>query len=132
MKKWEKGYKPASFEDIQEHIIKAIEFAYKLERQNEGKDIPYEGYDVGMDTKVSNPEAVYALSAKMIEFNEEDQGRSPLETIITICLQLGIEQGRRINMEKLATKFNLIKGYSRELKSQIDYLGKEFEIGEEE
>ena len=97
MKAWPKNDKPASFEDIVAPLKAAIKFAYKMSRRNINKNIQYKGFDIGQAQFATCFHANETLSAKHLKFTLEDQGRDALEEILGIAVQLGIEQGRRIN-----------------------------------
>lgn len=96
MKKWPDNDKPASFEDLTEPFIKAINFAYDLTRKNEDKNIPYNGYDNGELACCPGIEILF--DKESLEYNLDDQGRDALTVILTAAIQVGIEQGRRIAM----------------------------------
>lgn len=103
MKPWPEDDKPAEFSDIANPLVNAIRFAYWLERQNEDIDIPYDGLNIGKDCAATCLPANEVLSAKRLE------GYDPLEQIIMLAVQLGIEQGRRITMKGNAVKMLRIK-----------------------
>lgn len=93
-KEWPADDKPAYFEDLVIPFKKSLRFAYKMQRQNKGKDIPYSGFINGsLHCCLPIHEA---FSAENVRYSHEDQGRDALETIIGAILQVGIEQGRRI------------------------------------
>lgn len=97
MKEWPKDPAQAvDFCELVNPIIAAIKFCYDLKRKNEDKDVPYNGYPNGWRERVTTPTPAEWLTTKSLKWNEEDQGREVLEVIISIALQLGIEQGRRI------------------------------------
>ena len=99
-KQWPEKDKTVGFYEIAEPIIKALKFAYRLRRKNLRKDIPWNGLDIGEELKASNFSPDSTLSHESLRFNQEDQGRNALEVIIGIAVQLGIEQGRRIEVER--------------------------------
>ncbi len=88
--------KSVEFDDLCEPVCKALRFAYKLQRQNEGSSIPWTGLDLGQRELVCSPSPDDKLSASSLQFDDEDQGRDALEVIVAIAVQLGIEQGRRM------------------------------------
>ena len=100
MKVWNSEGKPENFSDLVNPLVDAIKFSYKLERKNEDKDIPYEGFDIGDREQISNLSPDELLKAKSLEWSKDDQGRTALEEIIGIAFQLGIEQGRRIDKHR--------------------------------
>jgi len=94
MKKWpEDDTKTVYFSELVDPMIKAIEFGYKMERINEDKDNPYDGYDTEMEeqTTCSNPKET--LSVKNLKFS-----------------QLGIAQERRMLRNKMEGSMKLMKG----------------------
>lgn len=93
---WPTDGKPADFSDLVAPIVKAIKFTHTLDRQNTDKDVPWDGPNIGASELACCFDPLYALSAEMLAYDEEDQGRDALEVIIGIALQIGIEQGRRI------------------------------------
>lgn len=90
--------KPYSFDEIAEPILRAIRFAYKLERRNKGRSIPWRGPPIGRNEAACSPDFKERLRAGNLAYADEDQGRDALEEIVGVALQLGIEQGRRITM----------------------------------
>lgn len=99
MKKWPENDKPADFEDLIKPFIPVLRFAYKMRRQNQDKDIPYNGYEHG-SLHVCHP-LVEKFKAEQMAYDKDDQGRDALEVIIGAIMQVGIEQGRRIAMDSL-------------------------------
>jgi hypothetical protein len=87
---------PYKFDDMADPVLKAIRFAYKLERRNKNKNVPWNGPRLGENMRANSPEFAERLRAGRLAYAEEDQGRDALEEIIGIALQVGIEQGRRI------------------------------------
>jgi hypothetical protein len=97
-KPWPKDGKPASFgEDILPPLLRAIRFAYDLKRRNAGKSVPWNGLDIGEEEKVGCHTPKVKLSRRQLKYSEEEQGRDVLEEIVGLAVQLGIEQGRRID-----------------------------------
>lgn len=96
-KPWPKDQsKYVSFEKLADPIRKAIEFAYEIKRKHVHRGIPWSGYDIGRDAKATCFSPHEALGKKCLDFNLEDQDRDVLDTIIQVAVQLGIEQGRRV------------------------------------
>ena len=52
MKAWPEENELPSMEDLVSPLYKALQFLYELERKNEGKDVPYKGYDIGARERV--------------------------------------------------------------------------------
>lgn len=98
----------AQFDDLVQPILSAIRFAYSLRRKNRDKNIPYDGYDRPSILHVC-PSVTETFSSDYLTEVEEDQGRTALDEIIAVAVQIGIEQGRRL--EKAENK----KIFSRRL-----------------
>ena len=86
---------PRSFTETITALRKALRFAYKLERQNRDKDIPWDGPELGEEDLCGNLPAKEGLSAHHLRIDEEDQGREADEKILALAYMLGLEQGRR-------------------------------------
>ena len=114
MKQWPKDNKSlSSFEELTEPVVRAIRFAYKLERKNSNLDIPWLGYDIGEKEKGTSRSPDKKLSVEKLKYQEEEQGRSALETLIGLAVQLGIEQGRRLQKEDMYAKIFLFEHLKR-------------------
>ncbi len=96
-----------TFDSLAEPIRKAIAFAYSVKRKNADKRIPWNGPDIGKDDKATCLSPREALSKANLAWGLKDQGRDALDAIIQIAIQLGIEQGRRAEHEKLASDISL-------------------------
>ena len=96
---WPDDDKPIRFELLANEICKAIRFAYKIKRQNEDQDIPWRGPNIGPSDRVTCLSPHEQLSAEMLAWSKDDQGRDALDEIVGLALRLGIEQGRRIFKE---------------------------------
>lgn len=124
LKPWPKSNKTVPFTDLVEPIRKAIEFAYRLERQHAKQSIPWKGLTHGDRVLVTNPNPRDMLSAESLEFEMEDQGRDALDTILATAAQLGIEQGRRMALEELQSIAGMTKTYMRAAKDCVDDLAR--------
>lgn len=108
-REWPKDGKPASFEDLTLPIRKAIRFAYKLERRNVEKDIPWRGLPKGRHELVCTLPIEKALSSANLRYSLDDQGRDALQEILAVQCQLAFEQGRRIALQDIETWLMLIE-----------------------
>ena len=88
-----------AFEDLVEPVVQSIGHAYTLKRRNAWENIPYNGYNIGWDALVSCPDPIVQLDVDKIERSIE-QGRSPMHVLVGIAVQLGIEQGVRIEKKR--------------------------------
>lgn len=103
MKTWPKDKcEVASFDDLCDPIVKAIRFVYKIERINDGKDVPWSGLPLEGHLLGGCIDAEEKLNASNLKYSEEDQGRDPLREIVALAVQLGICQGIRIQRKKVA------------------------------
>ena len=97
MKKWSNQKdETAIFSDLADPILKAIRFAYKLKRKNIDEDIKWKGYDIGENDKVTCFSPDEKFKVKSLAWALEEHGMDALHEIITVAIQLGIEQGRRL------------------------------------
>lgn len=108
MKKWPEGNETVRFDDLVEPVCEAIQFAYNLERKNRNRSIPWTGLDISEDTKVGCPSPPDRLRRDSLRYDEEEQGRDALRVIVGIAIQVGIEQGRRIQWNRLDTELSLL------------------------
>jgi hypothetical protein len=103
----EKKNEPLSFTDICDPLVKALRFAYKLERRNRDKNIPYKGPNIGPREQASCLAAKHQLTSEALIYSEEDQGRNADDEIIGLAIRLGIEQGRRLERQDDYGKWRL-------------------------
>ena len=99
MKKWPESGKPVPFEELVDSVRQCISHHYRLFRKNTHVPINYKGYDIGSGSKATCLSPDEALTLNMLEYDLKEQGRDALDVIIGIAIQLGIEQGRRIEHE---------------------------------
>jgi hypothetical protein len=131
IKSWPENGGVASFTDLCEPIVQALADAVgrcmvrteKVKRRNgygfrsstSGIDaIEYHGYDIGEREKVGCSSPDVRLSKKQLQYDWSEQGRTPVDVLVALAVQLGIEQGRRIAAQEAektgpAFKLKLIK-----------------------
>lgn len=109
MKEWPTDGATVRFVDLADPIVEAIRFAYDVKRKNRGKDIPWNGYNIGERALLSCHNQQERLTAGSLAYAESDQGRDALTEIISVAVQLGIEQGRRMEWEHMADWLPLAK-----------------------
>lgn len=107
MKTWKKDGSVADFEELVMPFMRAIKFAYKLERQNENKSIPYTGYGITPTALACDFDVKESLSKGKLAWQDEAHGRSALEVILCKAMQVGIEQGRRMMYNEIKTSIPL-------------------------
>ena len=100
-KPWPKSG-PVSFSELTEPVVAAIEQAYRIRLKEEVLDggIEWTGFDIGEPDKVCCFSPSESLNGFNLRYSYTDQGRNPLEEIVGVAVQLGIEQGRRLQAER--------------------------------
>jgi len=82
-----------AYSDLIEPVVDALNFAYDLERKNDGEDIPYEGWP---HTEVAGmPPVEHLLTAEQLRYDEKENKRPPYRRILNVAFLLGMENGRR-------------------------------------
>jgi len=101
--KWPGGLETLRLRELSAPVCKALRFAFKLQRRNTTKDIPWEGpNDIpGM----CQPDIPDQLTLDGLRRQREGAEVDTLEALVTIAIQLGIEQGRRMEAKDGRTKF---------------------------
>ena len=89
---------PWSFEQITEPLVAAFRHAYKLERQNQDVDTPWPQLAPNIDSRqrATTHGIKDRLSAEMLRYSEEEQGREAIVELVGAAVALGITQGLRI------------------------------------
>ncbi len=79
-----------------------------MKRRNRSKDFDYQGYTQGKNELACclDPETIF--TAENLRYDKENQGRDALEVAVSVAVQLGIEQGRRIEKEENGEKIKLL------------------------
>lgn len=109
MKKWPKNpNETVRFDELVTPLRKAVKYAYKLTRINVKKDIPWTGYEHGDYIGTTNPDPEEMLNRRW-QSHEREQGRSPIDTILAIAVQLGIEQGMRLERQRGGPRVSLVE-----------------------
>jgi hypothetical protein len=96
-KPWPDDNQIVPFDDIVEPIRDAINQAYRLTRKR--KPIVWTGLDIGRSEKAGGPSPDEDLSVKSLAYHT-DRDRDAMDVIIAHAVRLGIEQGRRLQIEK--------------------------------
>ena len=93
---WPKDGKAADFSDLADAVRDTIRHCYTLKRKNKNVDVDWNGPDLPECMQATCLTFDEQLQADKLKYSKEDQGRSAIDVIIGIALQLGIEQGRRM------------------------------------
>ncbi len=100
MKEWPKDNKTVSFTELVDSVTSAIRFCYFLRRRNRSKDFDYQGYTQGENEFACCLDPKTLFTAESLEYDKKHQGRDALEVAIAVAIQLGMEQGRRMERQK--------------------------------
>lgn len=90
MKTWP-SVGPVDFETLTEPLARWLR-AYQ-----EGRVEGYDGLALGENESVGSLQPADALTADSLQYNRIHQGRDVFDVVIGLAVQLGIEQGRRLN-----------------------------------
>ena len=92
-------------------LVEAFEFAFKMERQNEGEDIPYEGPEITANQLSGGFNVKYTLSAENMEHHADDA----LQSLISCAMRLGMEQAYRMILDESY----LTSQYARDIRRDL-------------
>lgn len=127
MKEWPEKSAIVRFTDITKPVIRAMKFAYTLKRKNRQRDIPWEGLDIGKEEQVGCFSPVDKLTAFNLEYSLDSQGRDALTEIVGVAVQLGIEQGRRMAYNDMASRIDMLKLMHKGMDSPLEQLQREMD-----
>lgn len=103
MTDWPENDAPVGFDELTGPVMKVIREYYDLTPS--GLFPTWEGLPLPTEMRATCLGYEETLTGEYLEYAEKEQGRSPLETMLGIAVQLGIEQGRRIEASKGAVKY---------------------------
>jgi len=118
MTNWPKNDKHMHFSELTEPVCRAIRKAYKLTSKDYGEGIKWTGPELPQSMRAGCLPYDELLTRKQLEYSEQDQGRDPLEEIVGIAIQLGMEQGRRLNKTDLEIPLEILDMAVKILKSK--------------
>ena len=114
---------PYSFDDLTVPVCDAIRELYDLKpRGDYGDKVEWTGPDLGKSLRANSLTFDVALTRDSLEYNNENQGRSPLQTVVGIAIQLGIEQGRRLYRKDQEMSLKLLDMAVKLLKNDDDII----------
>lgn len=110
MKEWPKNGDTLSLKEIVDPLVDAFDQCYNRTRKNEAADFTYKGLDFGAPEKAEGLSPAESLTNAGFAAAERAKGQTPLHVILETGVKLGIEQGRRIQIERslLTSSFNEI------------------------
>lgn len=116
MKEWPEDGSTVRFEDLSDPLRKLVDHFYELKCLPK-KEVPYNGYDcynLGDKELVGCWSVMDTLSIEGICYHEE-RGRDPMKVILSLAVQVGIEQGRRAYREEHSKDIDLLKLLAEQL-----------------
>ena len=116
MTEWPEDGSPALFENLSTPIVSAIRFAYHLERQNQHKNIAWNGPPWTTLYPVVKTEE--RLKAGILTQLWHKNNKTALDEIIRLAIQLGIEQGERLF--KQTTEYKDLKNFHDTVKTLLE------------
>lgn len=122
-KQWPANKKTIDIESATQPIIECIQDFYHIEEKEIKKSVRYKGYLRPKNMAHVVPEDPNRdLNNEGLAYHKE-RGRTPLEILITLAFQLGMEQGRRwlLEEEKLTRSILDITRYNKtpEIKNAV-------------
>lgn len=100
-KEWPEDNKVTRFSNITDPVRKALQVAMDKGDAVYEDGIKWTGLMQGKFTAAVAQAPTVALHAQNLTYSNKEQGRDVFTEIISIAVQLGIEQGRRMMVEKL-------------------------------
>ncbi len=91
--------------ELSKPICRALRFAFNIRRANTTKDVPWDGPDSIPSMADGLPDLRDQLTIEGLRRARESCSADTLESIVIIAIQLGIEQGRRMEANDGRTKF---------------------------
>lgn len=88
--------KTANFSEILDPLVNAVKATHKIERI-EGIGYDWDGLPNGDRESPISVDPNERLTAKYLDWQANYNDNSALEIILTLAIQLGIEQGRRLD-----------------------------------
>lgn len=119
--------KTVNFSDLVKPVCMSIRFAYRLIRRNEHRSVPWTGYDIGASEGASELACCSSpderLQQSQLKYDEESQGRDALEVIVGVAIQLGIEQGQRMERKRRVGKYDFAVVLAKEVLRVVENEG---------
>lgn len=104
--------KPADYESLIDPVVKTIKKTYRMTKKKITGPIPWDGVDdIGPTGRASSPTKLKEILSRATLKYHEERGRDLLEVLIMVAVSCGIEQGRRIQRERLKSDAILIGHY---------------------
>ena len=124
---WPEDDKPADFEQLLDAVRNAFDQGVVWERNNRNVDVLWTGPPVPKSmAHVSMPYDL-VFSAERLKWNEDNHDRDFVDAIITTAIQLGIEQGRRCELERIEFERMILKMRISKIKENVDQIANNLE-----
>jgi len=99
-KEWPTDGEVVDHIDLVMPLRRALDHHYELVRKENVGDTPYDGYNIGKEDRAQSHSPSERLSAGILaEAEDNDSRRDPATEIISLAVQLGAEQGRRLEAQ---------------------------------
>ena len=95
MKEWPSDGDAVRLADLVNPLRVVADHLYKLKRLPL-VDVPYNGFTIGAEELVGSFSPEQRLAATSLQYEDEEQRRDAMRVLLSIAVQLGIEQGRRL------------------------------------
>ena len=112
MADWPEDDKIAQFPDLCDPVVDLVRQAYSLKRKPAiKKGLDWKGPSLPKSMRATCFEFQEKLNAENLRYDDEEQGRDPITIIISIAIQLGIEQGRRALLHEQSGANEMVSHY---------------------
>ncbi|HUC87613.1 MAG TPA: hypothetical protein VMR95_00500 [Candidatus Binatia bacterium] len=102
-KEWPEGNETVAHQDLVMPLRIALEYLYELRPRIDTGDVPYDGYNIGKRERAQSFSPSERLTTEQLDESEDnDSDRDPATEIISLAVQLGMEQGRRLEAQARA------------------------------
>ena len=100
---------------MEDGLVEAFKVAFKMERQNEGKDVPYDGPEVTANKLSTGFNIEHSLSAENLEY-EGTSNDAILRRLISCAMRLGMEQAYRMILDEAY----MTSQYAQDIRRDLD------------
>lgn len=103
------------FSELVDSLRRSVDFSYKLERTNEGKDIPWDGPILTTNILIAGADNIRERLAEQDpeELKFANKQADAMDRVLTCAIQLGIEQGFRMLLSERYMRRMDIRGVKR-------------------
>ena len=109
VKQWDKKGNTASFNDIAAPLCKIFKEAMEKGADVYKDGLVWEGFDIGETMKHIALSPDQRFTPENLLHSKIEQGRDVFDEIITLAIQLGIEQGRRAKLREIRDSVSVLQ-----------------------